>query len=114
MADVESSLPPGGVRITNDVDGAAVGQQIAELRPIGQFVDARQIDKQEPPRIVRRGIQLIEIKAVSLRRPKMNRKRSGLMLHLVSGKRTQVALHHPPRYGLLLCSDRDAGPAFVA
>ena len=46
MADVESALPSGGVRVTNDIDCAAVGQQIIELRPIGEFVDARQIDKQ--------------------------------------------------------------------
>ena len=25
MADVEPALPPGGVRVTNDIDGAAVG-----------------------------------------------------------------------------------------
>src|SRR5262249_11255427 len=25
MANVEPSLPPGGIRVTNDIDGAAVG-----------------------------------------------------------------------------------------
>src|SRR5262249_46095602 len=61
MADVEPPLPPGSVRVTNDVDGAAVGQQIVELRPLGELVDPRQIDKQQPPGVGERGIELIEV-----------------------------------------------------
>ena len=56
MPDVEPSLPPHGVRVTINVDGAAVGQQIIELRPIGEFIDSRQIDKQQPPRVGGRGM----------------------------------------------------------
>src|SRR6516165_6888788 len=33
----------------------------ARLRPIGEFVDPRQIDKQQPPRVGERGIELIEV-----------------------------------------------------
>src|SRR6516164_2672540 len=61
MADVERPLPPGSVRVTNDVDRAAVGQQIVKLRLIGEFVDPHQIDKQQPPRIGERGIEVIEV-----------------------------------------------------
>src|SRR6516165_5866501 len=61
MADVEPPLSSGGVRVANGIDGAAVGQQIVELRPIGEFVDPRQIDKQQPPRVGERGIELIEV-----------------------------------------------------
>src|SRR6516164_10656838 len=61
MADVEPPPSSGSVRVTNDIDGAAVGQQIVELRPIGEFVDPRQIDKQQSPRVGERGIELIQV-----------------------------------------------------
>src|SRR6185437_8552577 len=43
MAEVPPPLAPGGVRVANDVDGAAVGQQLIELRPVGELVDPREI-----------------------------------------------------------------------
>src|SRR6516165_3771009 len=61
MADVEPPASPGSVRVTNDIDGAVVGQQIVKLRPIGEFVDPRQIDKQQPPRVGERGVELIQV-----------------------------------------------------
>ena len=56
MADVEMAHAAGGVRVTHDVDGAAVGQQVIELRPIGEFVDPLQVDKKQPARILGGGI----------------------------------------------------------
>ena len=53
--------PAGGVRVTHDVDRAAVGQQVIELRLIGEFVDPRQVDQKQPARIVGRGIEAIEV-----------------------------------------------------
>src|ERR1700722_20249349 len=44
--DVKPSGPSSCVRITNDIYGAVVAQQVIELRPIGQLVDPRQIDQQ--------------------------------------------------------------------
>ncbi len=39
MANVEPAGPAGGIRVAHDVDRAAVGQQVIELRLIGQLVD---------------------------------------------------------------------------
>ena len=61
MADVDPALPAGGVRVTHDVDRAAVGQQVIELRPIGEFVDPLQVDQEQPARIVGRGVEAIEV-----------------------------------------------------
>src|SRR6185437_4396175 len=61
MADVESPLPPGGVRVADDIDGAAVGQQIVELRPGGELVDPRKIDKEQPARVPGRRVEPIEV-----------------------------------------------------
>src|SRR5262249_62283194 len=58
---VKPPLPPGSVRVTNDIDRAAVSQQIVKLRPLGELVDPRQIDKQQPPGVGERGIELIEV-----------------------------------------------------
>ena len=52
MPDVEAADPAGGVGISHDVDGAAVGQQVIELRPIGEFVDPRQVNQEQPAGIV--------------------------------------------------------------
>src|SRR6266478_8766600 len=61
MPDIEPADPAGGVRVAHDVDGAAVAQQMIPLRPISEFVDPRQIDQQQQPRIVGRGVEAIEI-----------------------------------------------------
>src|SRR5688572_8555849 len=61
MADVEPALPTGSVRVTYDVDRAAIAQQVVELWVIGEFVDPSEIDQQEPTRILSRGIQAVEI-----------------------------------------------------
>src|SRR5258705_3792056 len=60
MPDVEAAGPAGGIRVTHDVDGAAIGQQVIVLRPIGEFVDPRQINQQQPAGIVRRRGETIE------------------------------------------------------
>src|SRR5580692_4034264 len=61
MAQLEPAAPAGGVRVTHDVYGAAVGQQMIEFGVIGEFVDPRQINQEQPTRIVSRGIEAIEI-----------------------------------------------------
>ena len=53
--------PAGGIRVTHDVDRATVGQQVIEFGPIGEFVDPRQVDQEQPARIVGRGIEAIEV-----------------------------------------------------
>src|SRR5215467_10408 len=88
MADVEPPPSPGSVSVTNDIDGAAVGQQIVELRPIGEFVDPRQIDEQQLPRISQGGIELIKVH----RFPAMN----GTYAHKVS-----LLAHHVDQLELL-------------
>ena len=59
MANVEPAPPAGRIRIAHDVDRAAVGQQMIELRLIGELVDARQIDQQQPARVGGRCIEAI-------------------------------------------------------
>jgi hypothetical protein len=44
MANVEPADPAGGARVAHDVDCAAVGQQMRELRLIDEFVDLRQVN----------------------------------------------------------------------
>src|SRR5262249_443997 len=61
MPDIESADPASGVCVAHDVDRAAVAQQMIEFRSIGEFVDPRQIDQQQPPRISGRGIEAIEV-----------------------------------------------------
>ena len=65
MANIESALSAGGVRVAYDVDRAAVGQQIVELGVIGELVDPFQIDKQEAARIVSRRIEAIKIRRLA-------------------------------------------------
>ena len=50
MPDVKVAHPSCSVRIANDVDGAAVAQQVIELRPISQLADPRQVEQQQPTR----------------------------------------------------------------
>src|SRR3974377_474698 len=47
MANVELAGSTGGVRITYDVDRAAIGQQMIELRPVGKFIDPLEINQQQ-------------------------------------------------------------------
>jgi hypothetical protein len=61
MAQLEPAAPAGSVRVTYDVDGAAVVQQMIEFGVIGEFVDPRQVDQEQPTRIISRGIEAIEI-----------------------------------------------------
>src|SRR5215510_2782517 len=62
MANVESALPAGGVRVAYDIDRTAVGQQMVELWVIGELVDPFQIDEQEAARIISGGIQAIKVR----------------------------------------------------
>ena len=48
MTNVELAGSAGGIRITYDVDRAAVGQEMVELWPIGKFVDPFEINQQQP------------------------------------------------------------------
>jgi len=52
MPDVKPTDSAGSVRIPHDVDRAAIGQQVIVLRAIGEFVDPRQINPQQPAGIV--------------------------------------------------------------
>ena len=61
MADVEPADPASSVRVTHDVDRAAIGQQVIEFRLIGKFVDPFQVDQQQSARIVGRGVEAIKI-----------------------------------------------------
>ena len=54
MADVEPALPAGGVGIADDVDRAAVAQQMIPLRAVGELVDPLEVDQQQPARILGR------------------------------------------------------------
>jgi hypothetical protein len=65
MANIESALSAGGVRVAYDVDRAAVRQQIVELGVIGELVDPFQIDEQEAARIVSRRIEAIKIRRLA-------------------------------------------------
>jgi len=65
MANIESALSAGGVRVAYDVDCAAVGQQIVELGVIGELVDPFQIDEQKAARIVSRRIEAIKIRRLA-------------------------------------------------
>ena len=42
----QPALATGGIRITYDVDRAAIAQQVIELRAICEFIDPSQIDEQ--------------------------------------------------------------------
>ena len=48
MTNVELAGSAGGIRMTYDVDRAAVGQEMVELWPIGKFVDPFEINQQQP------------------------------------------------------------------
>ena len=61
MPDIEPAEPAGGVCVAHDVDRADVAQQMIPLRPFGEFVDAVQIDQQQPRRINVGGIEAIEV-----------------------------------------------------
>ena len=70
VADVEPSSSAGRVRVTYDVDRAAVAQQMIRFRLIGQLVDPRQVNHEQTARIVGRSVQAIEVhRFVSVVRP---------------------------------------------
>src|SRR5918997_1959004 len=57
MADVEPALPAGGIRVTYDVDRAAIAQQVVKFWTIREFVDPGQIDEQQPTHVLDRGVE---------------------------------------------------------
>src|ERR1700716_3289153 len=61
MTDVEPAFPAGGVQIANDIDRAAVAEQMIELRPICKLVDPLEVDQQQLAHLVRRSVEAIEI-----------------------------------------------------
>ena len=52
--------PAGGIRVANDVDRAAVRQQVVELRLIRELVDPFEIDQKQPARGFGRHLDAIE------------------------------------------------------
>src|SRR5262245_56364121 len=61
MTEFESALATRGVGVADNVDGAAVGQQMIKLRPIGQLVDPIQVDQQQPSQILGWRVEAIEV-----------------------------------------------------
>ena len=53
--DTHHLLGSRGVGVADDVDRAAVAQQVVELRPVGELVDPLQVDEEEAARVLRRG-----------------------------------------------------------
>src|SRR4029450_12952519 len=45
VAKVEAANPTRGIGVADDVDGAAVAQQMVELRAVGELVDALDVDE---------------------------------------------------------------------
>ena len=45
VADIEPPLPACGVGVADNIDGAAIGQQVIEFRRVGKLVNPVQIDK---------------------------------------------------------------------
>ena len=52
VADVEPAFSAGSVRISYDVDRAAVAQQVIEFGVVGELVDPIEIDEQQAPCVV--------------------------------------------------------------
>jgi hypothetical protein len=49
------------IRVTYDVDRAAIAQQVVKLRAIREFVDPGQIDEQQPTHVLGRSVEAIEV-----------------------------------------------------
>ena len=60
VLDAETPDPPGCVRVTDDVDGAAVAQQVIELCVGMELVDPLRIDQEQPPGEFRRDPRVVE------------------------------------------------------
>ena len=50
VADIQPADPAGEVCIADDIDRAAVAEQMVKLRSIRQLIDALQVDEEEPAR----------------------------------------------------------------
>src|ERR1700681_1062590 len=61
MTDVKSAAPSRGVRVSQDVDRATIGQQVIEFGMIGELVDPPKVDQEQPARIIGRRIEAIEV-----------------------------------------------------
>ena len=61
MTDVKPANPSGSVHVAYDVDRAAVAQRVIELRPIGELIDPRQVDQQQPAFIIDGCVEAIEV-----------------------------------------------------
>src|ERR1700722_4090452 len=61
MANIKPAFPTGGICIADDVDGAAVGQQMIKLRLIREFVNPREVDEQQSPRVLSRSVETVEV-----------------------------------------------------
>ena len=47
MTDVEPALAACGIQVANDVDRAAVAQEVIPFRPVGKLVDPFEVDQQQ-------------------------------------------------------------------
>src|ERR1700735_1904674 len=65
MTEVKPTFPSGGICVANDVDRAAIGQQVIPLRSIGELVDPRQINQQQSARVVGGSAQESEIECIT-------------------------------------------------
>jgi hypothetical protein len=61
ITEVEAAHLACDPRIAHDVDGAAVRQEVIELRPIGKLIDSIQVDPEKPARPVGRRPDVVEI-----------------------------------------------------
>src|SRR5215475_5167439 len=61
MTNVKPPDPSSSIRVADDVDRAAVAQQVIELRPIGELIDPGEVDQQQPACIVGRCVETIEV-----------------------------------------------------
>src|SRR5262249_39766560 len=61
MTEVKPTFATGSICVSNDVDRAAIGPQVIPLWSIGELVDPRQVNQQQPARVVGRCVKVIEI-----------------------------------------------------
>src|ERR1700733_824795 len=61
MTEVKPTFASGRICVANDVDRAAIGQQVIPLRSIRELVDPRQVNQQQSARVVGGSVQAIEI-----------------------------------------------------
>src|SRR6476469_6798774 len=61
MADVEPALAACGIQVANDVDRAAVAQEMIPFRPVGKLVDPREVDQQQLAYFLHVSVETVEV-----------------------------------------------------